>query len=140
MEGPGGSEVKASAYNAGDLHSIPGSGRSPGGEYSNPLQYPCLENPMDRGAWWAIVHRVAKFRTSRTTQSEQILQGTRSAATASGRKWRAGILELAKPVGEPQILCVTAAQTAGCPPPNHVNCPSYVLRPLTFYTQDLADQ
>ena len=44
---------KASAYNAGDLGSIPGSGRSPGKGNGNPPQYSCLENPMDRGAWWA---------------------------------------------------------------------------------------
>ena len=56
---PGGSEVKASTCNAGDLGSIPGSGRSPGDGNGNPLQYSCLENPMDRGAWWATVHRVA---------------------------------------------------------------------------------
>ena len=56
---PGGSEVKASACNAGDLGSILGSGRSPGEGNGNPLQYSCLENPMDRGAWWAIVHGVA---------------------------------------------------------------------------------
>ena len=43
--------------------SIPGSGRSPGEENGNPLQYSCLENPMDRGAWWATVHRVAKSWT-----------------------------------------------------------------------------
>ena len=48
---PGGSEVKASACNAGDLGSIPGSGRSPGEGNGNPLQYSCLENPMDGGAW-----------------------------------------------------------------------------------------
>ena len=59
----GGSEVKVSACNAGDLGSIPGSGRSPGEGNDNPLQYSCLENPMDRGAWWATVHRVAKSRT-----------------------------------------------------------------------------
>ena len=57
---PGGSEVKASACNAGDLGSIPGSGRSPGEGNGNPLQYSCLENPMDRGAWWATVHGVIK--------------------------------------------------------------------------------
>ena len=56
-------EVKASACNAGDLGSIPGLGRSPGEGNGNPLQYSCLENPMDRGAWWAIVHGVAKSRT-----------------------------------------------------------------------------
>ena len=58
-----GSEVKESAYNVGDLGSIPGSGRSPGEGKGNPLQYSCLENPMDGGAWWATVHRVAKSRT-----------------------------------------------------------------------------
>ena len=56
-------EVKASACNAGDLSSIPGSGRSPGEGNGNPLQYSCLENPMDGGAWWATVHGVAKSRT-----------------------------------------------------------------------------
>ena len=48
---PGGSEAKASASSAGDLGLIPGSGRSPGGGNGNPLQYSCLENPMDGGAW-----------------------------------------------------------------------------------------
>ena len=60
---PGGSEGKASAWNAGDPGLIPGSGRSPGGENGNPLQYSCLENPMDRGAWWATVHGVAESWT-----------------------------------------------------------------------------
>ena len=46
-----------------DLGSIPGLGRSPGGGHGNPLQYSCLENPMDRGAWWAMVHGVTKSRT-----------------------------------------------------------------------------
>ena len=49
---PGGSDGKASAYNAGDPGSIPGLGRSPGEGNGNPLQYSCLENPMDRRAWW----------------------------------------------------------------------------------------
>ena len=48
---PGGSEGKVSPFNAGDLGSIPGSGRSPGEGNGNLLQYSCLENPMDRGAW-----------------------------------------------------------------------------------------
>ena len=56
---PGGSDGKASAYNAGDPGSIPGSGRSPGEGNGNLLQYSCLENPMDRGAWWAAVNGVA---------------------------------------------------------------------------------
>ena len=60
---PGGSEVKASACNAGDLGSVPGLGRSPGEGNGNPLQYSCLENPMDRGAWWATLHGVTKSRT-----------------------------------------------------------------------------
>ena len=60
---PGGSDGKASAYNAGDPGSIPGSGRSPGEGNGNPLQYSCLENPVDGGAWLATVHGVAKSRT-----------------------------------------------------------------------------
>ena len=51
---------KESACNAGDMGFISGSERSPGEENGNPLQYSCLENSMDRGGWWAIVHRVAK--------------------------------------------------------------------------------
>ena len=51
MDFPGGSDSKASAYNAGDPGSIPGSGRSPGDGNGNPLHYSCLENSMDRGAW-----------------------------------------------------------------------------------------
>ena len=58
-----GSEVKVSASNEGDPGSISGLGRSPGEGNGNPLQYSCLENPMDRGAWRATVHRVAKSRT-----------------------------------------------------------------------------
>ena len=50
----------ASAGDSGDTVSIPGLGRSCGEGNGNPLQYSCLENPMDRGAWWATVHRVAK--------------------------------------------------------------------------------
>ena len=60
---PGGSDGKTSACNAGDtknVGSIPGSGRSPREGNGNSLQYSCLENPMDRGAWWATVHGVAK--------------------------------------------------------------------------------
>ena len=55
-----GSAGKESACNAGATGSIPGLGRSPGGRYSNTLQYSCLENHMDRGVWQAIVHKVAK--------------------------------------------------------------------------------
>ena len=55
--------LKRPARNAGDLGSIPGLGRSPGEGNDNPLQYSCLENPMDGGTWWATVHRVSKSRT-----------------------------------------------------------------------------
>ena len=58
--------VKNLPANAGDIRDsglIPGSGRSPGGGHGNPLQYSCLETPMDRGAWRAIVHGVTKSRT-----------------------------------------------------------------------------
>ena len=66
--------LKNSPANAGDIRdvgSIPGSGRSPGGGHANPLQYSCLENPMDRGAWQAIAHGVAKTRTQLTQVSTQ---------------------------------------------------------------------
>ena len=55
--------VKESTGNVGDLGLIPRLGRTPGGGHDNPLQYSCLENPMDRGAWRAIVHGVAESQT-----------------------------------------------------------------------------
>ena len=61
---PGGSEVKASACNGGDLGLIPGLVRSPEEGNGNPLQYSCLENSMERGAWWAIVHGVEESDTN----------------------------------------------------------------------------
>ena len=60
---PGGSDHKEFSCNAGDLGSIHGVGRFPGGGHDNPLQYSCLENPIDRGAWRATVHGVAKSPT-----------------------------------------------------------------------------
>ena len=63
---PGGLVVKNSPANAGDIRDvglIPGSGRSPRGGHGNPLHYSCLKNPMDRGAWWAAVHKVTRSRT-----------------------------------------------------------------------------
>ena len=60
---PGGSDSKVSACNAGDLGSIPGLGKRPGEGNGNPLQYSCLEDSMDREAWWATVHGVTKSRT-----------------------------------------------------------------------------
>ena len=63
MAFPGGSDGKESACNAGDLGSTPGLGRSPEEGNGNPLQYSCLENSMDRGAWRATVHGVAMSQT-----------------------------------------------------------------------------
>ena len=61
---PGSSDGKESAYNAGDPGSVSGLGKSPEEGNGNPLQYSCLENSMDRGAWWATVHGVAKSQTN----------------------------------------------------------------------------
>ena len=69
--------IKNLPANAGDIRDtglIPGWERSPGGGKSNPLQYSCLENPMDRGAWWAIDHRVAKSRTRLSNFTSKSLQ------------------------------------------------------------------
>ena len=60
MSFPGGSLVKNPPANAGDVSSVLGSGRSPGEENGNSLQYSCLGNPIDRGVWWATVHGVGK--------------------------------------------------------------------------------
>ena len=73
---PDGSDGKESTYNAGDLGSIPGLGRSPGGGHGNPLQYSCLENPMDRGAWCTIVHGVTKSRIRLSDFTEYLMRNT----------------------------------------------------------------
>ena len=94
---PGGLEVKVSACNAGDLGSIPGSGRFPGEGNGNPLQYSCLENPMDRGAWWATVLGVAKSRTRLSNFISLLLHGQ------SGKEqWCGGQRNLAQPQEEIQ--------------------------------------
>ena len=72
----------ASAGDARDVSSIPGLGRSPGGGHGNPLQYSCLENPMDRGAWQATVHGVEKSRTQLKRLSTHV---TPSTSCVSGR-------------------------------------------------------
>ena len=87
---PGGSDGKESACNAGDLGSIPGRGRSPGEGNGNPLQYSCLENPMDRGAWRATVPGVTMSQldiTERLTLSLTFL------GEQSGKKLDEGLLE-----------------------------------------------
>ena len=60
---PSSKESTYGAGDVGDMGSIPGVGKSPGGRHGNPLQYSCLENHMDRGAWWATIHRVTKNQT-----------------------------------------------------------------------------
>ena len=63
MEIPCGSDGEESAHDAGDLGSVPGLGRSSGEGNGYPLQCSCLENPMDRGVWWAIVHGISENQT-----------------------------------------------------------------------------
>ena len=84
----GGSEVKASACNAGDLGSIPGSRRSPGEGNGNPLQYSCLENPMDGRVWWATVHGVAKSRTRLSDFTFTFLNPFYRWNTSAPESWR----------------------------------------------------
>ena len=68
--------VENAGVNLGDLSAIPGSGRSPGGGHGNSLQYSCLENPTDRGAWWATVQRVTKKSdTSAVTKNAYMQYG-----------------------------------------------------------------
>ena len=71
---------KESACNAGDVGLIPGSGRSPGGGHGNPLQYSCLENPMDRGAWQATVQRVKSWTQLSTHACIQSVIGLRKSS------------------------------------------------------------
>ena len=94
----GHTDGKASAYNAGDQGSIPGSGISPGEGNGNPLQHPCLENPMDGGSWQATVHGVAKSQTrlSNFTSLHKIMAMVQGFSTrailhplaAQERKWK----------------------------------------------------
>ena len=75
---PHSSVSKSSACNAGDLGLIPGSGRSPGKGNGNPLQYSCLENPMNRGIWQVTIHGVARVRHNLATKTKQTKMGDRS--------------------------------------------------------------
>ena len=79
MSFPDGPEVKNPLANAGDVGSIPGSGRASEHGNGNQLQYSCLKNPMDRGAWWSTVHRITKSDTTRQltlSLHDWILTGT----------------------------------------------------------------
>ena len=70
---PGGTVVKNPYADAGDADSIPRSGRSPGVGNGNPLQYSCLENSMERGAWWATVHGVTKSDMTEHTHTQSCI-------------------------------------------------------------------
>ena len=78
-----GASVKNLPANAGDVHSIPGSGRSPRAGNGNSLQYSCLENPMDRGVWRATVHGVSRVGHDLVTKRPPMLQWVGSRAWAS---------------------------------------------------------
>ena len=71
-DGSVGKESTCNVRDTGDRGSIPGSGRSSGAGHGNPLQYSCLENPMDRGAWWAIVYGAAKSHTQLSIHTEKL--------------------------------------------------------------------
>ena len=73
---PSGSNGKEPSCNVRDPCSIPGSGRSSGEGNGNPLQYSCLQNPMDRGAWWAIVHEMAKSQTRLSNTAASLVSTT----------------------------------------------------------------
>ena len=97
---PGGSDSKASVYKAGDLGSILGSRRSPGEGNANPLQCYCLENPMDRGAWQATVHGVAK---SGTLLSDFTITATEEVAFPGGSEVKASASKAGDPGSIPGL-------------------------------------
>ena len=85
--------VKNPPANAGDIRGggwIPGWGRSPGGGNGSPLQYSCLENPKDRGAWWAPVHWVTESQTRLKRLSTHIMQGKGGSGQRSSREGQRG--------------------------------------------------
>ena len=93
--------VKNPPANAGDAQNaglIPGSGRSPAEGYGNPLQYSCLENPMDRGARWVTVHRAAKSRTQVSTHTHIFLDSV-LVQTQGVSRWTVGLISKASILG-----------------------------------------
>ena len=103
-----------STCHAGDLRSIPGLGRSPGEGNGNPLQYSCLENPMDRGAWWATVHRVAKSWTRLSDFTFTICNGYSHSSHFPDKETEAQELKRLAQVTQP------AGSRAGFPPASEV--------------------
>ena len=93
---PHSSVGKESAYNAEDLGSIPGSGRPSGEGNGNPLQYSCLENPMDRGAWWAKVHGATRVRHDLVTKTNQWSKMENILFNSFWWKWKMCLLFLLK--------------------------------------------
>ena len=96
---PGGSVVRNPPANVGDAGSIPGLRRCPGEGNGNPLQYSCLENPMDRGAWQATVHEIAKSQTqlSTTTSTKDTACCNLDLVQPNFKKKRKGILAIMMP-------------------------------------------
>ena len=104
---PGGSDGKESACNARDLGSIPGVGRSPGGEHGNPLQYSCLENSMDKGAWWATVHGVTRSQTRLSKRTHNVPEPTHH--------------HHPQPISEPLSTATVNMEMPTCPPSCHTS-------------------
>ena len=122
---PDGSDGKGSACNEGDLGSIPGLGRLPRERHGNPLQYSCLENPMDRGAWWATVRGVAKkhhggcrgdeMKPLHVMGSGHLLDAdTRLTLVQGGTPATAGKQRASSTEGEVTIYCCPCWKSALC--------------------------
>ena len=95
LDFPGGTVDKNPPADSGDMRdagSIPGSGRSPGGGRENSLQHSCLENPMDRGAWWATIHGVRNSRTRLKRHSTHTHNGGLTGTSGAGGDERSGVL------------------------------------------------
>ena len=124
---PGGSDGKESTCNAGDLGSIPGLGISPGEGNGNPLQYSCLGNPMDGGAWWATVHGAAESQTLQSIVTFTFFQAQFQQMNKRHKKTKEPLLPLLKSweqkVGvrsKTRVLCMPPALNTTkrvCKPP-----------------------
>ena len=110
---PGGSVVKNPPASVGDMHSIPGWGRAPGGGNGNPIQYSCLEDPINRGACWATVHGVAESDTTERlsacacTHTHTLICSPQCCVSIL-KTWRLASLRVSHPrKGKPHRSCVT---------------------------------